>query len=403
MTSKPKIIILITNSFPYGRASANFLRFFTYCISETGNSIEVLIPTGDSSSIKDNKVKKGNINGIAFTHLGFINRPKNILGKAADSLLGLFMLHYNLFKRLFIRKVDTIVVYNPISINFPILLGFKYIFKKELIVIISEYYSKPSLPIWKFKKIKWYIFKFNADYLYRFADKFIVFSEYLRNFIQSKFDQEKKILKIPNLIDPSLFTDSSNMEVFKQNTITIGYVGTPTVKDGIYDLILSFGVLNKKHQNTHLLIIGDVITGKSLLPGLKEFALQHKISINTITFKGFLPQNEVSVLLSKCQILALTRPSGVFAEAGFPTKLGEYFSLKKPVVVTRVGDMKHYFQHKVHVVFSNPGEIGTMVSAYEYLIKNPEEARKIGLNGYNWMLENLYYKSYIERINNFLD
>ena len=395
-------IILIANSYPYGRASANFLRNFTYCIKETTRTIEVLIPTGDSSSIKENKVRKGNVNGVPFTRLGFITRPNNFFGKITDSLLGFFMLYYTLLKRIFTKKMDTIVVYNPISINFPILLIFKYIFKKKLILILSEYYSKPRLPFWNVKKIKWYLFKFNADYLYQFAEKFIVFSEYLRGFIQSRLDQGKKILKIPNLIDPSLFNDS-NRGVFIQDKITIGYVGTPTVKDGIYDLILSFGILNNKYPNTHLLIIGDVITGKSLLPDLKNFALQHKINIDAMTFTGFLPQNEVSALLSKCQILALTRPSSISAEAGFPTKLGEYFSLKIPVVITRVGDMKHYFQHKVHVVFSNPGDIGTMVSAYEYLIKNQDEARKIGLNGYKWMLENLYYKSYIERISIFLD
>lgn len=402
MISNPKYIVLITNTFPYGRASANFLRLFTYCIRDTGNSIEVFLPTGDCSSIKENKVRKGDVEGVRFTRLGFINHPKHILGKVMDNLLGFFLLYFYLFKRLFNKNLDVIVVYNPISLHFPLLLICKYIFNKELIIIISEYYSKPKLPFWKLKKIKWYIFWFNAEYLYRFADRFIVLSDYLRNFILSKLSKNKKILKIPNLSEPSRFINT-NTGVFKQNTFTIGYVGTPTVKDGIFDLILSFGVLNKKHKNTHLLIIGDVITGKSLIPDLQRFVTVHQINSEAITFKGFLPQEQVSELLSKCQALALTRPSGVFAEAGFPTKLGEYFSLKIPVVITRVGDMKHYFQDKVHVVFANPGDIETMVNAYEYLMQNPEAANDIGLNGYKWMHEHLNYKSYIERIGKFLD
>jgi len=129
-------------------------------------------------------------------------------------------------------------------------------------------------------------------------------------------------------MDPNIF-QLSDVKPFIENKITIGYAGTPTRKDGAMDLIESFSILNKKYPGTHLLIIGDVVDPKkSILPELQHRVTELGVDKN-ITFTGLVPFSRMPALLNSCQILALTRPHGIFAEAGFPTKLGEYFACKK--------------------------------------------------------------------------
>ena len=57
-----------------------------------------------------------------------------------------------------------------------------------------------------------------------------------------------EIAATPNIIDPESFSVINNKEL----KYTIGYVGSPTRKDGVDDLIKSFALFNKKFSNTNL-------------------------------------------------------------------------------------------------------------------------------------------------------
>jgi len=64
--------------------------------------------------------------------------------------------------------------------------------------------------------------------------------------------------------------------------------------------------------------------------------------------------------------------------------------------------MKNYFIDKKEVVFAEPENIDSIVTAFEYLIKNPNEGYKIGANGYDWMNDNLNYINQSKKIDNFV-
>jgi glycosyltransferase involved in cell wall biosynthesis len=248
-------------------------------------------------------------------------------------------------------------------------------------------------------QLKWLNFYFGMTYLVQYADKFIVLSDFIKNYLISKNIREENILILPNITDPEIF-NVQNVKEHIKGKITIGYSGTPTRKDGVVYLIESFAVLTKKYPDTHLLIIGDVINGNSIIPGLKENAANLGIA-DKVTFTGLVPFKDVPRQLNSCQILALTRPSGVFAEAGFPTKLGEYFACRKPILVTSVGDINKYFVNGVHAVIVKPEDIDSIVDGFESLILNEHLRQQIAINAYNWLQENLNYRTLSAKINNF--
>jgi glycosyltransferase involved in cell wall biosynthesis len=401
---KRRKIVLITSRFPYGGASANLLRYFTMALAIENNDVEVILPTGCyyGNKIDVNEKKYGEIESIKYRHLGFINHPKNYIGKILDNLLGLILPFFFLLNKTVKKDLDTIIVYDTFWFSMLSYLIIKMILRKELVVILPEFYEKPKSKFISLSLLNWYSFHLSIKFLVRHADKFIVLSSYLNEYLITRLKKPKDILIMPNLNDPKRF-EISDIIPFKPGKITIGYVGTPTKKDGILDLIKSFGVLNKTCKETHLLIIGDITNGNSIIKDLKNYATKVGAKEDCITFTGLKSHTQIPELLLSCQILALTRPNGIFAEAGFPTKLGEYFSCKKPVLITRVGDIPKYFKDEDQVILAEPENIQSIVDGFKKIITDKILSDHLSISGYEWMDENLNYINQSKRISEFIN
>ena len=388
------IRIITYDNFPYGGASANLLRYFSLSLSLEGNNVEVVMPTGNNygKNIDSNVKRSGKVENVRFKHLAYLNHPQNFIGKALDIFLGFINTIGFILKESFKSELDIIIIYNTVFSRYLSIFLLSKILGKKLIVILPEFYEKPNTNFWSLARIKWTDFYLGIKYLSKYADGFFVASHYLKNYLEKERHILKPIYVLPNLMDPSLF-QSENEKPFIENTITIGYTGTPTRKDGVVDLIKSFSLLHKKYDNTHLLIIGDVTNrGQSVLPPLIELASSLGVK-DDITFTGLVAFSIIPNLINQCQILALTRPNGVFAEAGFPTKLGEYFACKKPVLITRVGDIPLYFDDCKEVKIVEPDNVESIFLGFEELINDPDLCSKLSKNSFEWMNKNLNFRN----------
>lgn len=401
------IKIIFFGNFPFGGPSANLIRNFALSLNEIStNHLEIILPVGRyyGRTVDKDYKRKGKFERIEYKHMCFKNHPRNYFGKMIDILFGLANTMMYLILSRIKRKNNITILFNTDYLLLFMIL--RKVLNNKLIIILPEFYEKPGFydianaQKFSLRSLKWQIFNFNMKHVIKFADGFFVASYYLKDYLQETLKSKKKIYVLPNVIDPSIF-EMENVKPFLENKITIGYTGTPSKKDGVIDLITSFSILNKKFPNTHLLIIGDMTDGTSLLPQLKKFANEQNIE-SSITFTGLVLYNKIPGLLNSCQILALTRPNGVFAEAGFPTKLGEYFSCKKPVLITKVGDIPKYFKNEEHVILVEPENIESIVSGFEKILTDKNLSEKIGLNGYKWMDENLNYINQSNKISEFL-
>lgn len=403
MEWRKKIIFVFNGNFPFGGASANFARYFAVGLLLQNNEIEVILPSGNyyGNGIDKNKSKKGNIYGVPYKHLCFVMHPRNYFGKFIDNIFGLFLPVFYLIKKAVRNKVDIIIIYDTDFLKTLFIVFVKTILRKKLVVIIPEFYERPKTKFISYSLINYYSFYYGIRFVVKYADGFIVLSHYLNRYIMEKLKIKRDILVIPNLTDPKQF-ERENVHPFFENKVTIGYTGTPTRKDGILDLIKSFSILNRKYRNTHLLVIGDLTNGKTLIPELKEFADNLGV-LENISFTGLVSYYRIPDLLHSCQILALTRPNGIFAEAGFPTKLSEYFACKKPVLITSVGDIPKYFENEKDVVLVEPEKIESIVAGFESLLNRKDLRERISQNGYNWMDQNTNYLNVSPKIDLFLE
>lgn len=393
-----KILIISYENFPFGGAPANYVRNLCKALSLEGFNIEVILPTGNvyRNLINEKNKKRGYFHSIKYFHIGFVNHPKYLISKILNIIIAFFFTPFVLLYKKIINPYDVIICYNTqLSRTLNILLVKFFI--KKIIIILPEFYEKPNNGF--LRKLHWFDFYFGLKFLSRYFDAYITLTSYMNTYINTSLKINKPILTIPNIIDPEYFNIPLNKN---KSQIIIGYAGTPTRKDGIEDLIKSFSIIHEIYHNIKLLIIGDVINGNSVIPYLIKLSENLNCS-ESIQFTGLVNQQEIPKLLNSCDILALTRPTGIFAEAGFPTKLGEYFACKKPVLITSVGDINKLLINEIHAIIVEPENINQIVSGFKFLIDNPEKANKIAQNGYEWMIKNLHFKNIAPKVSNFID
>ena len=80
-------------------------------------------------------------------------------------------------------------------------------------------------------------------------------------------------------------------------------------------------------------------------------------------------------------MLVLARPTNIVADAGFPSKLTEYLSTGKPVLVTRVGDIPLYLKDRENAFLSDPDSAEAFAIELRYILNNYEFALEVGGNG----------------------
>lgn len=396
MLENKNIKIITFGNFPYGRASANYLRNLSFVISQKHN-VEVLLPVGYNYGDVKNKstTRKNTINKVKYRHLGYIHRPNHFFGKFIDSVWGKVRLYSSIIFTGIKRKTDIVVIYNINFFSRLLILLICKTFKVRTVVILSEFYPKPKQI--GINLLKWYNFYLGIKYLSKYFDGVIALTNYLSQYVRdNRF--KGKLLLLPNIVNPNEF--NLNTSPYLKCKITIGYTGTPTKKDGIDELLKSFAIVNKKQSKTHLLIIGDT-PKKSVLAALQEKANQLQIGSN-VSFTGLVSSSEVPFLLNSCDILMLIRPNNIQSEAGFPTKLGEYMACKKPVISSSVGDMKEYFINKNIVYLVEPENIDSISRGLEDLILDKNKRDLIGNAGYNWMLDNLSISGVSKKTHDFI-
>jgi glycosyltransferase involved in cell wall biosynthesis len=117
-----------------------------------------------------------------------------------------------------------------------------------------------------------------------------------------------------------------------------------------------------------------------------------------VTFTGLVSSENVKRYLNKCKILTLTRPNIIQTQAGFPTKLGEYFASEKQILVTNFGDIEKYFTPMKELVTADCGNIEDIAEKIIWMLSNPEKSEQIREAGYLRAKQLLSYRVSLDRI-----
>jgi glycosyltransferase involved in cell wall biosynthesis len=172
----------------------------------------------------------------------------------------------------------------------------------------------------------------------------------------------------------------------------VGFMGGN--KDGLENLIGSMALVNNKVKNVHLQLVGSAPADD--LAKLKKQVAGLNLD-SAITFLGKKTTNEIPYILHNSDLLVLARPNNKQAQAGFPTKLGEYLASGKPVVITSTGEIPKYLKDKESAYLSEPDNIHDFADKLLYALSD-QNANAIGKKGYAVANQYFNYRNYGKRV-----
>jgi len=391
--------LITSQNFPEGGAGASYLNLFCHGMKKNGCSVNVLLLKGHAFGTfrYDGPRKNITVYGVPYRYLGFTRRPKNHFLKIGEDLLSLLRLTYFLLTLAGRRKSASLLVFNSEIQSNIVILFFSKIMGIRTVKFVAEFIDKSQFRGSFMRKLKWYGFVFNFRYLNKQSEKLIVFSYFLRDeFINMGYPEHNIIIQ-PNLTDFDFWEPGESP--IKH---TIGYSGAPYLKDGLHDLFTAISILKKEGIIVNLIVIGDSTFGKSLLPDLKNECSRLDIA-DMVCFTGLVETADVKKYICECRILAITRPSTVQTKAGFPTKLGEYFGTKRPVLSTNFGDIERYFQNGTDMVIAEAGNPASVAARIRWMLENEKALESIAVNGYKSAKKLLDYTTAIKRIIEFME
>lgn len=197
---------------------------------------------------------------------------------------------------------------------------------------------------------------------------------------------------IPCGVD-TLETTGQTQEIFNQyhinkDTPIIVFIGVLDSAHYFKRLDILIKALSKIKHEFHLLIIGDGNLRSDFVGMVKEHSLE-----KFVTFTGKLSNKKVLNLLSQANFLVL--PSD---NESFGIVLIEAMSCGKPVVASNIPGIRAVVTDQVDGLLFQKGDVEDLALKIEYLIANPEIAKKLGDNGERIVKEKYEWKKIVKTI-----
>lgn len=243
---------------------------------------------------------------------------------------------------------------------------------KIILDIVEDYSSATQYVRFINKlKIKSSVFFLNrAKYL---ANAVISISHVLYDKMKEITNGRIPVYLLPISVDLSKF----QIQPYKiPNNFKIFYGGSFGPKDGLEYLIKAFEKIYLTHTNVTL-----ILTGRGHESDVHPITnlINSSPARNNILFKGYLSPEAYFNLINQCDIFIMCRVNSIFANAGFPFKLGEFLATGKAVISTNVGDVPKYLTNNENALVISPNSVDELEDALSSLLNNPEKITQLGI------------------------
>lgn len=230
----------------------------------------------------------------------------------------------------------------------------------------------------KRERLRPYLFKMRSRLALRFADKIIVTTKVLFDYV-SRYVAKDKIFLIPNAVDTAQFRPLASNT--KCKTKGVVYVGRLSLMKNIKLLLEAVSLLKKKVKLT---IIGDGPLKESLMQQAREMALD-------VDFKGAIPNQELPLYLNRASIFVL--PS---VAEGHPKALLEAMSCGLPCIGTDVEGTNTVIVDSVNGLLCKL-DAQDLADRIETLLDGEKLAESLGKRAREFILENYDIKAVIKK------
>lgn len=384
-----RILIITSEPYPIGFAATNRIRTYAKGLSELDQNVEIIslkpLYNGDNHS--------GTIDGYKYVNFNNIFKYKKILFfNILNTIFGFTISIIYIIKKK--SKSDVIIMVT----NKPL-----YLFAFSLVskIIRAKYVQEKSeFPfVLNCKTVIGKIYSsLYINSVYKIFDAMILMTNSLKDYFNNHVTNKCKLQIIPMTVEIERFSIKHKPPIKGDYIAYCGFMGGN--KDGVNNLIDSFSKIVDAFHNIKLVLIGDGPTKEidKLKSQVNNLSLNEKV-----VFTGRIERDNIPSYLSNAKILALARPSSLQSTGGFPTKLGEYLSTGKPVIVTKVGEIPDYLTDNVNAFLVPADNNFAFAKRMKYVLKNYEEALSVGKMGFQVAMRSFNYKIQSKNILNFLE
>jgi len=373
------IIILCGSGIGYPNGTAPTARVTAYArgLVEQHAKVAVLcLGTSETSEQNAlNKAPKGYLDGVCFEYTcGTPIRGNTFIRRRWYAIKGLIVAALRVLSYQHQEQIEAMVFFDNALISafwfwcLSRLMGAAYILEKN---------ERPFLNAEQSRLWESYAYVYTHT-VYKLYDGVIVISNFLQRYFTQLIRHNAKLLKLPILVDVDTFCLHPAQQPVAGRYIA--YCGLLNeAKDGVVTLMRAFALIGSDFPDVKLVLVGDSYRN-SQIPAFRVKAETMGIS-DRVIFTGQRGRDEIPAYLCNATALALARPASQQAEAGFPTKLGEYLATGNPTVITRVGEIDTYLQDGVSTYFVEPDNTEAFAERLRHVLTNPDEAVLVGQRG----------------------
>lgn len=323
------ILYIVPAMYPYGWAYAARACSIARMMTDAGASVTVMADylSDEMEWTGDNLSQDGDIRIVTTSGLKASERTTK------DKLLVVRRTKAALKRYLENNDVDYIVCAQTAE---PYLAIRGMIARKKipLILEVCEWYSHRN---WSYGIFDPRFWSFSYCWHFRFPhEKKVICISTLLEQRYKKFGAET--IRIPTILD--IKSRKSKDAADLHSPIRLVFAGGITGgKDELSTLI---AVVCEKDLPFEIEVFGP--SDQAIRATLADYAIDEQRYVEKVHVHGFVPQQTIENHLAACDYGILIRPRRRSSNAGFPTKLGEYFGAGLPVIANDTGDICMYLK-----------------------------------------------------------
>lgn len=371
MASPRSITFVLRGDFPEGNAGNSRVKAYAKTLKEAGHRVELIYMWASGfNHQKINTEASGFWQDIPFRYVNRSPyRPAKAWGKLWDTLKGMTRAAWHVWKNR--KNTDLIFAYCPDTHYYlPVYIASKL---AGIPVLIEQTELKSSLYLEDYKKknLFYYLNRWDEGHTQWFAQHMMVISQHLKSHYARFFPNENLHL-VPIIVDEDRFEKIPDIAT----KYTIGYVGSFGVKDGVNGILNAFQQAAEQIPQLRLHLMGYCDHQQRLQQWVDERGLTDRV-----WFSGAISFHAIPDLLAQCDTLVINRINSIYANHGFPTKLGEYLATGRPVILTQVGDVADYLTHEKEVWMIPPENDNALANAILQRYTRENEFAAMGAAG----------------------
>jgi len=224
-----------------------------------------------------------------------------------------------------------------------------------------------------------------AGFLYRRSDHIVVVTPAFKDHLIEHWEvPAQKISVVENGVETDLFRPCPPERVpGTEGQFLICYIGTMGMAHGLETLIAAAEQLQRTLPNAMFLLIGEGAEKERI----EQLAVARGLS--NVRFLGQQPRERIPGYIAGADVCLVMLKKTELFKTVIPTKLLEYMSCEKPVIVAVDGQARKIVEEAGAGVFVEPEDSSALANAVHVLAADPERRRRMGISARKYILSHL--------------